>query len=369
MMCLMWSVYLIPVSGIRRTLLNSPDIFYYFTDYLIFHESIFSGQDALQNALLVPRAEFAEDRVESMYISLHKEGISGAKISFYPRFWHGYLIFWKPLLTVFKISDICTIYKVFQILMLFVILYLMYKRLGFGHCVAFLTALYFINPIPLWGWLHFDMINVCLFATLWVLLNKDSNDNYIFFVAGASTILFDFLPYPLITLGIPLVVSVCLYKREFRDDVKCVIKNSLLWLFGYAGMWFSKWVLVTLLTDYNVIKDAWLNILRRSYETSEIEHGVPDMTILHSILSNVAVIWNRNTVIVLGLALALILISSVFSLCVLKKKYRPKINLRALVLLGVGVMPFVWYSVLVQHSIVHFLYFLIDCWQLPFMLY
>ena len=354
MMCLMWSVYLVDVGKIRSSLLNSPDIFHYFTDYLIFHEAIFWGQDALQDALLVPRAEFVEDRVESLYISLHRIGANGAKIFFYPRFWHGYLLFWKPVLSFLEIKEACMIYKLFQIGMLCFILYLLYRRLGFKHCVAFLTALYFISPVQLWGWLHFDMVNVMLIATLWVLLNKDSDDNYIFFVVGSATILFDFLTYPLITLGIPLIVYVCLYERGFKDDVKCVIKNSFLWLCGYAGMWFSKWVLATLLTDENVLKDGWERVLHRTYDATENGRVLPDATILHSILANVEVIWNKYTLYVLGAVLILVLISYVCSSYILKVQYKFRVNSKALVLLGVSLMPFVWYSVLVQHSIVHF---------------
>ena len=372
MMTLMWSVYLIPVEKIRENARFSVseidvsqkvyDLSLYglatdwFTDPLILNNASFLGKNAFLDAILNPRVEkeAPEDQWLNFRLAVNVSSLAEFRVVPYPRFWHGYLLFLKPLLVFFDLGGIRYINLVLQLSLLLIILYLMYKRLGFRHCVAFLAAMCFINPVTSWMCLEYaNVVNVMLLATLWVLLNKNSDDNYMFFMIGVITILFDFLTFPLVTLGIPLILYLCLYKRGFKEDIRCVVKNSLLWLIGYAGMLFSKWGLATLLTDYNVIQDGLENVLRRTYGITENGGVLSDVTVSRSILSNVAVVWNRNTMIVLGVALALILISYVFSLYVLKIKYRPKINLRALVLLGVGVMPFVWYSVLVQHSIVH----------------
>ena len=393
MMCLMWSVYLIPVEKIRenthqsvetllktkayhksywkRVIRNEVDAA---TDARMLNEAGFVGLSE-DDFLLNPRIHYVDAPSFSLYHSMnntdwekkyvkllpvflyqniHARQKEGEWIDLYPRFWHGYLLFLKPLLVFFDLQGIRYINLVVQLGLLFVILYLMYKRLGFGHCVAFGGAMCFINPVTSWMCLEYaNVVNVMLLATLWVLLNKNSDDNYMFFVIGVITILFDFLTFPLVTLGIPLILYLCLYKRGFKKDIRCVVKNSLLWLIGYAGMWFSKWGLATLFTDYNVIKDGWENVLHRTYGITENGDVLSDVTMLHSILSNFEIIWNRNTVVILGVALVLILVSCICSFYVLKIKYQLRMHLKAFVLLCIGLMPFVWYSVLVNHSVVH----------------
>ena len=43
-----------------------------------------------------------------------------------------------------------------------------------------------------------------------------------------------------------------------------MIRVSLFWGCGYIGMWASKWILGSLLTDTNVLKDAGAALLKRS---------------------------------------------------------------------------------------------------------
>ena len=364
---LMWGAYLIPMEKIRenaRSSISDIDVSQkvyalslyglptdWFTDPLILNNASFLGQDALYDALLNPRVEKveSEDQWLNFRLAVNASSLAGFRVIYYPRFWHGYLIFLKPLLVFFDLEGIRYINLVFQLSLLLAILYLMYKRLGFKHCAAFVTALCFLNPVTSWMCLEYaNVINVMLLVTLWVLLNKNPDNNYMFFVIGAITILFDFLTFPLVTLGIPLILYICLYKRGFKEDVKCVIKNSFLWLFGYAGMLFSKWVLATLLTDENVIKDGFENVLYRTYGITE-NGWDSNVTALRSILLNMNVILNEinNTLIILGVFLVFVSINYIYF------SYRLKWKFKALVLLGVALMPFVWYSLLVQHSIIH----------------
>lgn len=362
---LMWGVYHIDVHKIRenaRVSVSEVDVskrvydlsLYglttdWFTDPLMLNNASFLGRNPFFDAILNPRAEkvTAEDQWRNFQLAVNASSLRGFHIVPYPRFWHGYLLFLKPLLVFFDLEGIRCIHLIVQLSLLAAVLFLMYKRLGFRCCTAFIASMCFLNPVTSWMCLEYaSVINVMLLATLWVLLNKNPNDNQMFFVIGAVTIFFDFLTFPLITLGVPLIVYICLYKRGFKEDVKCVIKNCFLWLFGYAGMLFSKWVLATMLTNENVIKDGFENVLRRMYGITE-EGWDTSVTLGRSILLNVNVILNTNTLVILGISFVLIFSSYMYS------SYRIRGNLRALVLFGVGLMPFVWYSLLVQHSIIH----------------
>jgi hypothetical protein len=169
-----------------------------------------------------------------------------------------------------------------------------------------------------------------------------------FFVIGAVTILFDWMTFPLTTLCMPLIIYICLYERNFRDNIINVIKNSFLWLSGYAGMWFSKWVLGTLLTDQNIFKRAFEKVAERTYGEVFIDFKPVDATVLNSFKFNVNMVCNEIFLVCFLGALGFILLD-----CCFKSEKKWSFDLRILVLLGIGLMPFVWYGFLINHSIIH----------------
>jgi len=367
-MCLMWTVYLIPIDKIRENarpsaeiLTLTPRFLWYktkipsgtidkITDARMLNMASFLGRgDSFRDSLLNPETYYVWWAPTSLTQSLAKDILDEGTVFDYPRFWHGYLLLLKPLLVFFDLGEIRIINLIFQAGLLLAILYLMYKRLGFKHCAAFMTAVSFLNPVTSWMCLEYaNVINVMLLTMLWVLINKNPDDKYIFFVIGVVTILFDFITFPLVTLGIPLIAYILLYKRGFKDDIKCVFRNSLLWLFGYAGTWLMKWGLATMLTDQNVIKNGWDNVIHRMYGF-EIGDSVNanDINILKSIQLNLQEFYSIVSLYYFCIFLVIIIGSCLFY------RYKIKVTYEVLVLLGIGLMPFVWYSVLVNHSVIH----------------
>lgn len=60
----------------------------------------------------------------------------------------------------------------------------------------------------------------------------------------AATSFFDFLTFPIVSLGIPLVIVIDeLADRKFVDKIRSVIILSISWGMGYAEFWALKWVL------------------------------------------------------------------------------------------------------------------------------
>ena len=76
----------------------------------------------------------------------------------------------------------------------------------------------------------------------------------LFLVAGMLTVYLDFLSTETLTLLIPL-----LFVLRIREHDKCLdnggfaIKNAVLWLVGYAGMWASKWLIASIILKQNVM--------------------------------------------------------------------------------------------------------------------
>ena len=70
-----------------------------------------------------------------------------------------------------------------------------------------------------------------------------------FFVVGMMENFFDFLTYPIITLGIPLILLLWMRVRDEKTDLKdnllFTIWSSISWGVGYALTWIAKWGITT----------------------------------------------------------------------------------------------------------------------------
>lgn len=358
LMCLMYSVYLIPVEKIRPNVAKSvvqisakPIFSFYsfggaqdtFTDTLMLNEVSFWGRDPLQDALLNPRVEphGRWDQYGDLVIGLNTQGLQNLPIIDYGRYVHGYLLFLKPL---FVFCDLQTIRKInlfLHAILLALVLFLLCRRLNFKYSLAYLFSIFFLNPLTTWQCLVYSIdVNITLLATLWVLLNKNPNNRYMFFIIGA-VVVFDFPCFPLLSLGMPLIIYICLYERSFKENIKCVVKNSLLWGAGYAGMMVCKWILATLLTDQNIILDGWQNVL---YRMNGEQETLPFLTALKV---NLAEYYHIETI----WCFLLFVISIVILYFI--RPYRLKITSKVLIILGIGLMPFVWYIAMRNHSFIH----------------
>ena len=74
---------------------------------------------------------------------------------------------------------------------------------------------------------------------------------------GSLAGFFDFLTFPILSLGVPLLTWIILNEEDgFKKKIVDILKLSFYWFLGYSMMWSSKCVLASLLTDYNVIVEA-----------------------------------------------------------------------------------------------------------------
>ena len=67
-----------------------------------------------------------------------------------------------------------------------------------------------------------------------------------FLIVGILTSYFDFLTYPVVTLGIPLCCYFLLESDRLWNNIKRLTGFSVSWAIGYAGMCAAKWVIADL---------------------------------------------------------------------------------------------------------------------------
>ena len=117
-------------------------------------------------------------------------------------------------------------------------------------------------------------MSVCWIITLAVLLimllchsKIEAGKRYpeLFLLTGILTSYFDFLTYPVVTLGFPLCAYFLLAEREsIKKGLQKVIGYSFCWGVGYVGMWALKWIIADVTLHTGTIKDAAWSIIGRT---------------------------------------------------------------------------------------------------------
>ena len=182
-----------------------------------------------------------------------KSGSEGMQEKATARYWLGYLVVLKPLLLFLNYMDIRMLNMIVQLGLVMLLCCLMQKR-GLGRYVLpFGLSLLCITPGVTWLSLQFSTTLLVALAAMAVLLWKPQRrktpmaEDVFFLLTGMETSYFDFLTYPVASLGLPLIVWLLLHRDEPGGALAGrMVRCGLCWAFGYAGMWAGKWALALL---------------------------------------------------------------------------------------------------------------------------
>ena len=141
-----------------------------------------------------------------------KSGSEGMQENATARYWLGYLVVLKPLLLFLNYMDIRMLNMIVQLGLVMLLCCLMQKR-GLGRYVLpFGLSLLCITPGVTWLSLQFSTTLLVALAAMAVLLWKPQRrktpmaEDVFFLLTGMATSYFDFLTYPVASLGMPLIV-------------------------------------------------------------------------------------------------------------------------------------------------------------------
>lgn len=268
----------------------------------------------------------------------------------YERYWHGYLVFLKPLMAVFTYSDIIFLNIAAQLLLMFGIIWTCAKKEQWCLAVSFLF--FWLVNVQLTVMLCLDY-SACFYiyaiSTLVLMHSRKVRQQYVYFflVVGMITSYMDFLTWPLITLGIPLTVFV-LSSAEEEKKIGKIIAGSISWGFGYAVFWGMKWIIASVVLGENVIGDALSEVSLRSssYGGDNMEKTISYLEVLKRNFSALG----KKTFVLLALAMGIYLFSLMY-------KNRKNIDYKKLIpYVLIALLPFGWYLVTRNHSYMH-------CWM------
>lgn len=317
------------------------------------------GKNAFEHAMWVyhsdldPEIWSPEDSLRAYCTALNTEGMF---LHEYSRYWHGYLVYLRPLLSIFTWSQVLTIEVVIQIVLFILVLAVAWKKKDYGVIAAVLTGTFFIKPTVVMASLTMSVCwLITLGAILYMLLRQDSleqKNRYpeFFLILGILTAYFDFLTYPAVTVGFPLCVYFLLKLKEnqnLKSSLAKLILYGVSWCIGYVGMWGLKWVVADLTLHTGTIKDAAWSIIGRT----ESIGGRPRM---NGGLYVIGLNLQEYKYMIYAIAAVVIGVMAVVATIYALRKTTIKIVLtRLLPYIIICCIPFLWIIVVQHHSALH----------------
>ena len=362
-------VFCLPLGRMRNNVLESANSFNGEYSVLVY-DNLATQTDDWTDALMLMTAENGEDRnpfTGSIY-AYHtvREGVfphalikdlenpENQQVQ-YSRYWHGYLLLLKPLLMFFTYSQIQVLISFAVLALIIAIIYMLQKRGLSKYIIPYSVTVAVLSPVAIMISMQFFAVfaifNLAILYILWRYkkMLKKKNYFYMFLVVGMLTCYFDFLTYPIATLGIPLVVWLIVVNREktmkLGKNILQVVIASAGWAIGYFGIWIGKWAWGSLITGENLFGEAMNAADSRASASAFAE----EISRFSPIKKAFGVILTKPFCAVLVVAILVIA-----TLLILKKiKINKDKALNNLWMLVVALMPLAWYIVFANHSESH----------------
>lgn len=336
-----------------------------YTTYHMLNIAVQATEDPLRDAVAAKEYQGSSPDEGLMH------AIAGESNAAYQRYWHGYVTFLRPLLVFFDVKQIRLICQtVFFVLLAAVIVRLtMRMRMGGGILSLILTGSLCIlgaaqaaETLP-----FFSSFAISLVASLVVIsLSRRPfsctssgvwSESFVLFVTfgatGALTVFFDFLDNPILSFCIPACIYFCCIRDRLtlRRVIGLLAAMGLGWCFGYAALWVFKWVATAFISGDDVLGRALEQafILTGGVEREGVEGGA-----LQAIKANIKPLGFMKEVLFASLIGALVcVISSAIRYLHTKDDKIKTLLLASAALLVIGFIPYLWYAVLSDHSIMH----------------
>lgn len=282
--------------------------------------------------------------------------IDAAMRTDYARYWHGYAALLRPMMTVLSIINI----RYLNMMLMFVLFLLCFaycrEKLGPWAAAAFGVGLLmsFILIAPFcqqYCPVYLLALGGC-FAVLRFWRCVKNHLPALFLTIGSLVCFFDFLTFPVLALGYPLILCLMLRVKE-GTGVKQLWAElfwlSAVWMAGYALTWMGKAVIGSLLTGENVIGDVLSQAAFRTTGDYGTDNGPKKVTVAIAVGKNLETFFMGSNAAFFA---ALLAVYGVRALrCGRKMLCRIK---TALPVAAVALYPFAWYCVLQNHVRMHF---------------
>ncbi len=368
---LLFAVYQLPVGRIDGNVRSSaqtladedmcPSVFGWWTSKIDnYTDSIMLLEAAnpteispLADAMNVPRGCIDELEPYDTIVSHYVDGASYTETYQYPRYWHGYLIFLKPLLEVFDYSAIRMINGLIQAITVLITCLLLVKTGHLKAVIPYVLSYMMLMPVAMAKAFQYSTcFYVFTFGCIALLLLKEDKRRKIaplvFLWCGIATAYFDLLTYPISTFGVPMMFYLLLADKEQAESkFSEIVRNAIYWCIGLGAMWVSKWGIATLITGENKFTDALGKVAER---TSTVSEEGESYSFYSAEIRNFGA-FALTPVTIIAAALILYMLFKMLK----QKNLTVKDSVRTLYpFLLTGLAPVAWYAFATNHSMIHY---------------
>jgi len=317
-----------------------------FTDSLMLNTAYVSDTSAPLRSVLLNSRGVAETNEIDQIVNLEAYVLGTSdQVVHYERYWHGYLITLRPLLTLFSLAEIRIVLSTTMYLLAALFLYVVWRNIGWQLAISLLMGLLLVDFWLIGSSLQFSSVFILgLVASIFYSKKKLSMSAtmQLFFVLGCATAFFDLLTAPLVSLGLLLTVVLT------RSKSNLSLFGILYWFVGYGLFWLSKWILVEMLVQPGAIATALDQVVNRTVAQA-------DANFSHSgaIILNVKQLIGYS--LVSKIVMVVLFASTVIAL-VRFGTFSKTVFRNILPWLILAVIPYLWYAIAANHSYLHVWY-------------
>lgn len=273
----------------------------------------------------------------------------------YARYWHGFLVLYRPLFLIFNIYGIRAMMMLALLILLVYATYLIKEKIGkisaiiFSYtliCMGVFFQIYSLQAGPI--------ILVMMISSVILLKNIEKYDISKFrmhlFLTGMFANYFDFLTTPLLTVGVPIFLYYLYWnkkknsKKSVKEDLKMIVTSSLMWILGYGLAWGAKWVIYDLIYHEGLIQSAISQVAHRTSGNRE-ELG-------QVLLEYFSFVIPFSWFAIFAFFTVIVLINSKKQF-ILKERAFTKAVINVVPLIVIACMPIAWTFVLQNHTAFH----------------
>lgn len=281
----------------------------------------------------------------------------------YSRYWHGSVIFIRPLMLLGDVRVVKLAGIIFALLFLIIDCIMLIKRrqkFGAAALVISFAAVQMYN-IRL-SLEYMPTVLICLgMLPFFVCLEKrgDVPLSVLSVICGTMTAFFDFLTTETLTILIPLIIIMMTRKNEgrfegFKRELVTSAKCGVSWVCAYLCTFLVKWTAASIVTGENKFTAAIFSAEVRV--NGEAEELSPVMQMIFAPLANISAMFGgyervSPANIIAGLFITAAISAGIFFIFRRGEKGSGKGFARLMLVLGL--VPYLRYIVLNNHSYLH----------------
>lgn len=309
----------------------------------------------IENALLNPNYRIKDDVVdekEGLSLRYFLDNNNIESINHYGRYWHGYLLYLIPGLMLYSVGGLRVIMLAIQFILIMLLLIKLYE-INPLYSLSYAFTIIFINPITTaLNFQNADVLIISLISCLFIIYKntyiKNNRLFILFTLIGITTVFFDFLTYPIVTFGMPMITYVLINRNGLKTSIKKIVACGISWIIGYGGMWLAKWIIASIFTNENIVLDA---INQIKYRSSGIDAACSDLSVFNVTFKFYESINDPSIASLIFISFIAIII---YSIIINEKLIITKNNLYLVFsILLVGISSIIWALVVRNHFISH----------------